>query len=56
MRWLLAELALPLIRAHFYVTESEAYRNLVFYYRCGGNSRVQTARGPVLLMPHSPHF
>ncbi|KAK9842467.1 hypothetical protein WJX81_001464 [Elliptochloris bilobata] len=33
VRWLFNGLAIPLLRAHFYVTESEAYRNLVFYYR-----------------------
>lgn len=32
--WLLAELALPLLRACFYCTESEPYRQQVFYYRC----------------------
>lgn len=33
VRWLLCDLAIPLLRCHFYVTESEAYKNLVFYYR-----------------------
>ena len=33
VRWLLAELVVPLLRAHFYCTESEAYRQQVFYYR-----------------------
>lgn len=33
VRWLLSELAIPLLRAHFYVTESEAHRHLVLYYR-----------------------
>jgi hypothetical protein len=32
--WLLAELALPLLRACFYCTESEPYRQQVFFYRC----------------------
>ncbi len=32
--WLLADLALPLLRACFYCTESEPYRQQVFYYRC----------------------
>ena len=31
--WLLGGLAVPLLRASFYVTESEAYRQQVFYYR-----------------------
>lgn len=31
--WLLGHLVLPLLRANFYVTESEAYRYQVFYYR-----------------------
>lgn len=33
LRWLLADLVVPLVRAHFYCTESEAYRQQVFYYR-----------------------
>ncbi|KAK9848089.1 hypothetical protein WJX84_003693 [Apatococcus fuscideae] len=33
VRWMFAELAAPLLRAHFYVTESEAHRQRVFYYR-----------------------
>ena len=32
--WLLGGLVVPLLRACFYVTESEAYRQQVFYYRC----------------------
>ena len=31
--WLFSALVVPLIRAHFYCTESEAYRQEVFYYR-----------------------
>ncbi|PSC73504.1 telomerase reverse transcriptase [Micractinium conductrix] len=31
--WLFAVLVAPLLRAHFYCTESEAYRQQVFYYR-----------------------
>ena len=34
LRWLLADLVVPLLRAHFYCTEAEAYRQQVFYYRC----------------------
>ncbi len=34
-RWLLQGLVVPLLRAHFYATETEAYRQEVFYYRCG---------------------
>ena len=34
MRWLLSDFLLPLLRAHFYCTESEVYRQDVFYYRC----------------------
>lgn len=41
MRWLLGDLLVPLLRAHFYCTESEAYRQEVFYYRC-----------PLCLKPH----
>lgn len=33
IRWLFAELMVPLLRSHFYVTESEAHRQRVFYYR-----------------------
>jgi hypothetical protein len=32
--WLLVQLVLPLLRNGFYVTESEPYRQAVFYYRC----------------------
>lgn len=31
--WLVAELVVPLIRSTFYVTESEPYKQEVFYYR-----------------------
>lgn len=31
--WLFSVLVVPLLRAHFYCTESEAYRQQVFYYR-----------------------
>ena len=33
VQWLLGQLVLPLIRAHFYCTESEAYKFKVFYFR-----------------------
>lgn len=33
-----AVLVAPLLRAHFYCTESEAYRQQVFYYRRVGGS------------------
>ena len=33
VRWLLADFVVPLLRAHFYCTESEVYRQDVFYYR-----------------------
>ena len=36
VRWLLAEFVVPLLRAHFYCTESEVYRQDVFFYRCTG--------------------
>lgn len=32
-RWLYNELIIPMIRAHFYCTESEAYRQQVLYFR-----------------------
>ena len=31
--WLYAQLVVPLLRAHFYVTDSEPFRQQVFYYR-----------------------
>lgn len=31
--WLFCVLVAPLLRAHFYCTESETYRQQVFYYR-----------------------
>ena len=34
VRWLLADFVVRLLRAHFYCTESEVYRQEVFYYRC----------------------
>ncbi len=34
VQWLFAHLVLPLLRAHFYITETEPYKNQVFYYRC----------------------
>ncbi|KAK3276360.1 hypothetical protein CYMTET_15561 [Cymbomonas tetramitiformis] len=33
MYWILAGLVVPLLRAHFYVTETEPYRQRLFYYR-----------------------
>ncbi|KAL3137379.1 hypothetical protein ABBQ32_006906 [Trebouxia sp. C0010 RCD-2024] len=33
VRWLFSELVIPLIRAHFYCTESEAHRQEVLYFR-----------------------
>ncbi len=32
--WLMAELVTPLIRAAFYVTETEPFKHQVFYFRC----------------------
>ena len=32
-RWLYNELVIPMVRAHFYCTESEAYRQQVLYFR-----------------------
>ena len=31
--WLLGSLAVPLLRAHFFATETAAYRLQIFYYR-----------------------
>jgi hypothetical protein len=33
MWWVLTQLVIPLLRNNFYVTESEPYRQQVFYYR-----------------------
>jgi hypothetical protein len=33
--WLVTDVVVPLVRNSFYVTESEPYRQQVFYYRCG---------------------
>lgn len=42
--WLFCVLVVPLLRAHFYCSESEAYRQQVFYYRwegwCAAGGRV----------------
>ena len=42
-RFLLAELAVPLLRAHFYCTETEANRNRMFFYRKGVWARLTAA-------------
>ena len=42
--WLFAKLVVPLLRANFYVTESEAYRYQIFYYRSG-----PTAKTPAIV-------
>jgi len=45
-RWLYNELVIPMIRAHFYCTESEAYRQQVLYFRlalCTAVYRVKPA-------------
>ena len=46
IRWLVAELAVPLLRSHFYCTETESHRLRVFYYRkgCGRDSPPRTSR------------
>jgi hypothetical protein len=33
-RWLLGQFVVPLLRNRLYVTESDPYRQEVFYYRC----------------------
>ena len=33
LAWLVGCLAAPLLRAHFYATETEAYRGQIFFYR-----------------------
>ena len=43
MRWLVAELAIPLLRSHFYCTETESHRLRVFYYRKGVWARLTAA-------------
>lgn len=43
VRWLIAELAIPLLRAHFYCTETEAHRLRVFYFRKGVWARLTAA-------------
>ncbi len=40
-RWLYNELVIPIIRAHFYCTESEAYRQQVLYFRLAPVYRVK---------------
>ena len=42
-RFLIADLALPLLRAHFYCTETEANRNRLFFYRKGVWARLTAA-------------
>ena len=42
-RFLLAEFAVPLLRAHFYCTETEANRNRMFFYRKGVWARLTAA-------------
>ena len=43
IRWLVAELAVPLLRSHFYCTETESHRLRVFYYRKGVWARLTAA-------------
>ncbi|GLI71540.1 hypothetical protein VaNZ11_016772 [Volvox africanus] len=43
LSWLMKDLAVPLLRANFYVTESEPYRQQVFYYRKPVWARLQGA-------------
>ena len=43
VRFLVTSLCMPLIRTHFYVTEGEAHRGRVFYYRKPVWSAVRTA-------------
>ena len=42
-RFLIAEVAVPLLRAHFYCTETEANRNRLFFYRKGVWARLTAA-------------
>ena len=41
--WLLGSLAVPLLRAHFFATETAAYRLQIFYYRSRPPSRRRIA-------------
>ena len=43
IKWLIEGLAVPLLRAHFYCTETETHRLRVFYYRKGVWARVVAA-------------
>ena len=43
VRWLVADLAIPLLRSHFYCTETESHRLRVFYYRKGVWARLTAA-------------
>ena len=43
IRWLVADLVVPLLRAHFYCTETESHRLRVFYYRKGVWARLTAA-------------
>jgi hypothetical protein len=37
--WLVAQVAVPLVRALFYATEGSAAKNRIFFYRCAGRRR-----------------
>ena len=41
--WLVKEMIFPIIRAHFYVTDTQLHKNRIFYYRKGVWSRLVTA-------------
>nr|ACH81297.1 telomerase reverse transcriptase [Ostreococcus tauri] len=41
--WLLEEFIFPIIRAHFYVTDTQLHKNRIFFYRKGIWSRLVTA-------------
>ena len=43
VRWLVADLVVPLLRSHFYCTETESHRLRVFYYRKGVWARLTAA-------------
>ena len=43
MSWLVNDIVFPIIRAHFYVTDTQVTKNRIFFYRKGVWVRLVTA-------------
>jgi hypothetical protein len=52
--WLMTGVVVPLLRGCFYCTESEQYRQLVFYYRWGTSRDCVSSVAGVVGLGHQP--